>query len=268
VENATFGLKIFADNVSVSDNDVTGCTEYALNIIGNNVTVQDNNLCNSGTGILVENKDTVFSTGVSINCSNIYGNSEYGVNNTVVATVDATNNWWGDASGPTHASNPAGSGDVVSDKVDFNPWLVEEDGTETEETESKTIDDDGTVADTPTGGDVTIDATGNHTITTAKYTENPGGTPTFQATGDYWDVHLDNATNVNSITIEFRPADPGDTIYYWDATWKPCSDQAHPDGCITVTITGDTEPSLEDLTGQEFSRGRQGAPERVPSVFG
>jgi parallel beta-helix repeat protein len=37
-------------------------------------------------------------------------------------TVDATNNWWGNASGPTSASNPGGTGDAVSGNVSFIPW--------------------------------------------------------------------------------------------------------------------------------------------------
>ncbi len=37
-------------------------------------------------------------------------------------TVDATSNWWGHASGPTHASNPGGTGNSVSDSVDYSPW--------------------------------------------------------------------------------------------------------------------------------------------------
>jgi len=37
--------------------------------------------------------------------------------------LDALNNWWGDESGPTHPTNPSGSGDAVSDNVFFQPWL-------------------------------------------------------------------------------------------------------------------------------------------------
>jgi hypothetical protein len=37
--------------------------------------------------------------------------------------ADATDNWWGDDSGPYHPTlNPAGLGDRVSDYVDFVPW--------------------------------------------------------------------------------------------------------------------------------------------------
>jgi len=32
-------------------------------------------------------------------------------------------NWWGDETGPTHASNPLGQGETVSDFVAFAPWL-------------------------------------------------------------------------------------------------------------------------------------------------
>ncbi len=37
--------------------------------------------------------------------------------------INATYNWWGDASGPTHSSNSDGKGDAVSDNVDFIPFL-------------------------------------------------------------------------------------------------------------------------------------------------
>lgn len=39
---------------------------------------------------------------------------------------DATNNWWGDASGPYHSVlNPLGLGSRVSDRVKFDPWGTE-----------------------------------------------------------------------------------------------------------------------------------------------
>ena len=39
-------------------------------------------------------------------------------------TVNAKNNWWGSNTGPTHSSNPTGTGDKVSDNVDFTPWTT------------------------------------------------------------------------------------------------------------------------------------------------
>jgi uncharacterized repeat protein (TIGR01451 family) len=56
----------------------------------------------------------------------VSGNA-FGVRNTRTAVpVDARQVWWGDASGPYHASlNPGGLGNAVSDGVLFDPWLTE-----------------------------------------------------------------------------------------------------------------------------------------------
>ncbi|ACM22020.1 repeat-containing protein [Geotalea daltonii FRC-32] len=62
--------------------------------------------------------------------SRIYGNSTAGVwNSSTTVDVDARNNWWGADSGPTHASNPSGTGNSVSDKVLYNPWIGQTPGT-------------------------------------------------------------------------------------------------------------------------------------------
>jgi hypothetical protein len=62
-----------------------------------------------------------------INYNDIAGNGWYGVNNaTPSIIINAENNWWGDSTGPYHPdSNPGGSGDPVSDYVDFIPWLFD-----------------------------------------------------------------------------------------------------------------------------------------------
>ena len=54
--------------------------------------------------------------------SNVVGNTELGVKNEGPQVVDATQCWWGSGTGPTHASNPNGTGDGVSDAVLFDPW--------------------------------------------------------------------------------------------------------------------------------------------------
>jgi hypothetical protein len=84
-----------------------------------NTSVLSSTLMGNDTGLL-------FSATVSptITGNSIYGNSSWGLNNTAGFTILAENNWWGAASGPTHASNPGGSGDKVSDYVDFTPWLT------------------------------------------------------------------------------------------------------------------------------------------------
>lgn len=129
-------------------------------------------------------------------------------------------------------------------------------GTDVVDSKTETISGSGTCTNTCTGGNVTIDAAGEHTVTTAKYSSNPGGTPTFQASGDYYDVHLDSTVGVNSLNIQFCPGASPTLIYYWDgAIWQSASNQHYMDGCIEVTITDTTFPSLAALSGLVFGSG-------------
>ena len=58
-----------------------------------------------------------------VSFDNIQDNSSYGAyNNNSSNIINVENNWWGAASGPTHSSNPSGTGDPVSDYLDFGPW--------------------------------------------------------------------------------------------------------------------------------------------------
>jgi uncharacterized repeat protein (TIGR01451 family) len=60
-------------------------------------------------------------------CNDIYNNSQYGLSNTTPATVIiAEAHWWGTPSGPYHIPiNPVGTGNAVSDGVDFVPWMLQ-----------------------------------------------------------------------------------------------------------------------------------------------
>ena len=68
-----------------------------------------------GGGILV------FSSVASINQSCIVRNSDTAVVNDDTSTLNATNNWWGDASGPSGVG--PGTGDSVGPDVNYDPWL-------------------------------------------------------------------------------------------------------------------------------------------------
>ena len=58
----------------------------------------------------------------TINNNNIIDN-EWGVFNATALTVNAIDNWWGSNTGPYHPTlNPQGTGNPVSDNVDFIPW--------------------------------------------------------------------------------------------------------------------------------------------------
>ena len=59
-----------------------------------------------------------------VNYCDIYKNLQQGLDNANESfNIDARNNWWGDNSGPTHSGNPGGKGDVVTDSVNYMPFL-------------------------------------------------------------------------------------------------------------------------------------------------
>lgn len=72
------------------------------------------------------NANGLRATGASnptINYCDIFGNTNYGVQNVNLAfDIDATHNFWGNNSGPTHSSNIGGTGDAVTDMVNYDPY--------------------------------------------------------------------------------------------------------------------------------------------------
>ena len=94
-----------------------GSTVYNMTITGN--TIADGNY----HSIVIHDRGATPLSNVHINCNNMDNNPD-GFLNEVDVAVDAEYNWWGDANGPTHASNPGGMGDAVSDGVDFDPWMA------------------------------------------------------------------------------------------------------------------------------------------------
>ena len=85
-------------------------------------------------GILMHYSTTtdasITSVGASVNAiinyNSITGNTGYAIDaSTLTTSVDATDNWWGSANGPTHAGNTfnvGSQGDAVSGNVDYCPW--------------------------------------------------------------------------------------------------------------------------------------------------
>src|SRR5207302_1362252 len=87
-----------------------------------------NTFSNNYVGIGVRmGSPTADITGMDVHAhyNNFTGNTAAGLRHDGLGTVDATNNWWNRASGPTNGSNPGGTGDVIdgSGPVNFTPWL-------------------------------------------------------------------------------------------------------------------------------------------------
>lgn len=114
-EDLTIGKAITLTTSATTTLNPVGTT--VINITGSGATVS-NFAITGGVGILVDGA----VTSCTITHNKFVGNTTYGVQNAGTNVVNAEYNWWGYASGPTHSTNPCGSGDKVSDYVDFDPW--------------------------------------------------------------------------------------------------------------------------------------------------
>ena len=120
----TSGLTISGNTISGSNNGIR-LGQYSPTTDGDmtTVTVTQNTLTNNTIALRISSGANVKASQFTVNNNNISGSSTFGLQNQSSETVTAEDNWWGDASGPTHASNSLGTGDTVSDNVDFIPWL-------------------------------------------------------------------------------------------------------------------------------------------------
>lgn len=86
------------------------------------IIITDNDIIGNTIGILALAGE--FNDTLSIGSNSIYNNYQFGINNTLVnSTFNATNNWWGNISGPYHPTeNPDGTGNNISDNITFWPW--------------------------------------------------------------------------------------------------------------------------------------------------
>lgn len=232
------------------------------------LSITGNDIYSNTTGIGVGPK----VSGVEAQFNNIYNNTAFGVNvwdQTGTSSINATNNWWGSATGPTHSSNSDGTGDAVSDNVLFDPWYIDAGMTRLSNyvapaTPAKPA---GYVQQTVGAGTNTVDASsvagaysivtgsGGQTVTIegiSSATASAGGFYIEGAT-TYVDLHLDTPEGVEQ--IQFTILGGAGVPMWWDgSSWIECLNYTiDAAGNVTVTITGSTTPSLSDLTGTVFT---------------
>jgi hypothetical protein len=228
--NATTGVNCGVHNAAITGNTITtgGSDSLGIWAYGYNtgIGITGNEITDLGKGLLVE---PVAGTpvGFVVSGNDIVGNTVYGVSNAGTGTLDARYNWWGDNSGPYHATlNVGGTGDAVSDNVDFQPW-----------TSQTTPTTGGTASFTPDAGTIT-GLTGVPTPPNPPATL-PHGMFSFTVTG------LTSGQTV-TITVELPGSVPVGTKWWkyqggsW--YWLPIGDD-DGDNIITITLTDETPTS-------------------------
>jgi hypothetical protein len=235
--------------------------------VSENVTVKGNNFTGNLHGIYVWPDQTEVE-GITVNFNNIVDNSWSGVRNEVGQTLDATRNWWGDASGPDHwESNPDGMGDVVRGNVDFEPWLE----APLVSVKTKPVTETDDTVDAKEEANTEVTAKGTAEVTVAQYGDNPGDAPIcFASLDKYIDVYSPDTIGVSELEIrlyyvdaEVAAANVSEEslrLFSWNGTaWVQCSDSGvNPSsangysGYVWAEIRGDTAPTLAQLTGTPF----------------
>ena len=122
------GIGIWDASDNTIENNIIENNEYGIYMDGDshdNAILGNEILDNVIDGIHIEPYGGFDPSGTEIHCNKILGNGICGVNKTGTEIADATWNWWGDNTGPYHpTTNPSGTGDRVSDNVDYDPWKM------------------------------------------------------------------------------------------------------------------------------------------------
>lgn len=124
-----------------------------------------------------------------------------------------------------------------------------------------------TTSVTPSGARLTAEASsggsaGSGTLTVAQYSADPIGTnssPTTSAFSTaegsgYFDVYVAPGSSFTLLSLDYCNTG-GTTIYWWDGSvWGLVSNQTYnpSTGCITVTVTTTSSPSIAQLIGTVF----------------
>lgn len=109
---------------------------------------------------------------------------------------------------------------------------------------------------------------GTGTVTAAQYSGDPQGSAPFSVSGGgYFDVHLSAGSTFSQVTVTDCGLSGGDAVEWWDASadggqgaWNPVPASevrfgVPAAGCVTLTLSASTEPSLSQLTGTPFAVG-------------
>lgn len=111
------------------------------------------------------------------------------------------------------------------------------------------------------GGTVSASATGAGSLKIGQYVTDPAGSPTFDASGSYFDAVISAGNSFSTVQLVDCDLQGGNTIEWWDpnangnaGAWVVASDQSYDPStqCATVVVNSNSMPNLLELTGSVF----------------
>ena len=181
---------------TVTDNTLTDNTDCGLHMFSaKNTTVDYNTITGNGTGIRLRSGLEIDSSGNLVYENVISGNTAYGVEvqetrNPSDLILFAEGNYWGAEDGPSGFG--PGSGDAVSDFVDYNPYYV-----------SLAMDAMSNDEFTVTFLDYNNDVLKTETVVYGHAATAPADPSRSGYTFDGWDVAFDHVTDYLFVTAQY-----------------------------------------------------------------
>jgi len=120
------------------------------------ITIRDNRFRDGWIGVCIKSGEDISTRSILLQTNLFSNHTNAAVSHVGSGTLNAEENWWGNESGPLHATlNPQGKGETVIGDVDFTPWLANVPGNR-----PPTAIDDSTII-LEDGGTVAIDVLAN-----------------------------------------------------------------------------------------------------------